>query len=65
MINESNMLNYLDSEVLYEINGGWSWENFTYFVAAVGVIGAVVCPPVAIVSGVYEASYWLTRAIKE
>lgn len=49
---------------LYNVCGGWSWEYFTYAVAAVGVVGAVICPPVAVVSGVYEATYWITRAIK-
>lgn len=62
---KENLLNVLSIEELFEINGGWNWENFTYCVATIGVIGAVVCPPVAVVSGVYEASYWLTRAIIE
>lgn len=53
----------LTEEEYFNTTGGWNWEYFTYAVAAVGVVGAVVCPPVAVVSGVYEVFYWGTRAI--
>lgn len=60
---QSGFINLNENE-LYCIDGGWDWECFTYAVAAVGVVGAVVCPPVAVVCGVYEVAYWTTRAIK-
>ena len=60
----SLMFEVLSEADSYDVVGGWNWEFFTYAVAAVGVVGAVVCPPVAVVSGVYEATYWITRAIR-
>lgn len=57
------MYNLSENELL-EITGGWDWEYFTYAVAAVGCVAGVVgCAPVAVVCGVYEGAYWLTKAV--
>lgn len=58
------MFEVLTEKDIYDVNGGWNWEYFSYAVAAVGVVGAVVCPPVAVVSGVYEFTYWITRSAR-
>lgn len=60
---ESTLFLNLSTDELYAIDAGWNWEYFTYGVAAVGIVGGIVFPPVAVVAGVYEATYWLTRAI--
>lgn len=61
---ESAVFYNLSHEEMFNISAGWNWEYFTYAVAAIGVVGAVVYPPVAVISGVYEGAYWLTRAIR-
>lgn len=61
---ENVSFNILTEEECFSVIGGWNWEFFTYAVAAIGVVGAVVCPPVAVVAGVYEVAYWSTRAIR-